>query len=117
MISATWAHAVCCATHTIKDPSFNPGELAPVRNSAVETNHSRKTKPCYFGLMVVLTKSHNHSYRLAELNGAVSKLRYTAFRLVSYHSRSPTFIPIEDLLSPEDLLSLNHDSTGVEEDA
>ena len=60
---------------------------------------------------------HWLSYRLAELDGAVSKLRYAAFCLVPYHSRAPAFIPIKDLLSPEDLLSLNHDSTDVEEDA
>jgi transposase InsO family protein len=57
---------------TIKDPSFNPGDLVLVRNSAVESNHSRKTKPRYFGPMVVLTQSRNKSYCLAELDGAVS---------------------------------------------
>ena len=67
--------------------------------------------------MVVLTESRNKSYRLAELDGAVSKLRYAAFRLVPYHSRTPAFIPLEELLSPEDLLRLNDNSTGVEEDA
>ena len=102
---------------TIKDPSFKPGELVLVRNSAVETDHSRKTKPRYFGPMVVLTESRNKSYRLAELDGAISKLRYAAFRLVPYHSRTPAFIPLEELLSPEDLLLLKNNLTGVEEDA
>jgi hypothetical protein len=67
--------------------------------------------------MVVLTESRNKSYRLAELDGAISKLRYAAFRLVPYHSRTPAFIPLEELLSPEDLLLLKNNLTGVEEDA
>jgi hypothetical protein len=100
---------------TIKDPSFNPGDLVLVRNSAVESDHSRKTKPRYFGPMVVLTQSRNKSYRLAELDGAVSKLRYAAFRLLPYHSRSPAFIDIKELLSPEDLLLLKTSHVDVEE--
>jgi len=103
--------------HTIKTPSFKPGELVLVWNSAVESEHSRKMKPRYFGPMVVLTESRNGSYRLAELDGAVSKLRYATFHLVPYHSRSHAFIAVEDLLDPEDLLSLNSSSTDAEEDA
>ena len=102
--------------HTIKDPSFNPGDLVLVRNSAVESDHSRKTKPRYFGPMVVLTKSRNKSYRLAELDGAVSKLRYAAFRLVPYHSRSPAFIDIADLLSPEDVLTFSNNPADADEE-
>jgi hypothetical protein len=105
----------CRYAHTIKDPSFNPGDLVLVRNSAVESNHSHKTKPHYFGPMVVLTQSCNNSYHLTELDGAVSKLRYAAFRLVPYHSRTSPFIPIEDLLSPEDLLLLKTSHVDVEE--
>ena len=101
---------------TIKDPSFNPGDLVLVRNSVVETDHSRKTKPRYFGPMVVLTQSHNKSYRLAELDGAVSKLRYAAFRLVPYHSRSLAFIDIADLLSPEDLLTFSNNPVDADEE-
>ncbi len=67
--------------------------------------------------MVVLTKSCNGSYWLAELDGAVSKLRYAAFHLVPYQSQSHAFITVEDLLDPEDLLSLNSSSTDAEEDA
>ncbi len=103
--------------HTIKTPSFKPGELVLVWNSAVESEHSRKTKLQYFGLMVVLTESHNGLYQLAELDGAVSKLHYAAFRLVPYHSWSHAFITVKDLLDPEDLLSLNSSSTDAEEDA
>ncbi|SRR6266702_5067049 len=103
--------------HTIKTPSFKPGELVLVWNSVVKSEHSRKTKPWYFGTMVVLTESRNGSYQLAELDGAVSKLRYATFHLVPYHSQSHTFIAVENLLDPEDLLSLNSSSTDAEEDA
>ncbi len=37
--------------------------------------------------------THNSAYRLAELDGAVSKLFYAAFRLVSYFF-SPTSIVV-----------------------
>ena len=60
--------------------------------------------------MVVLTQSCNKLYRL---DGAVSKLRYAAFHLVPYHSRTTAFIPIEDLLSPEDLLAFTNNAVDA----
>jgi hypothetical protein len=65
-------------THTIKSNSFSLGDLVLVRNSVVENTH-QKMKPQYFGPMVVVKKTHNGAYRLAELNGALSRLRFAAF--------------------------------------
>ena len=89
----------------IKDFAFKPGSLVLVRNSSIETSHSRKTKPRYFGPMVVLRHTRNNAYVLAELNGAVSKLPYAGFRLLPYYARSPTNISVTTLVQPSDMPS------------
>lgn len=71
--------------NTIIACDFKPGDLVLVRNSGSDLALGLKTKPRYFGPMVVLRRTHNGAYRLAELDGAVSKLRYAAFRLVLYY--------------------------------
>ena len=55
--------------------------------------------------MVVLRRTTGGSYILAELDGAVSKLRYAAFRLLPYYPRFQTNIPVTELtgLDDEDL--------------
>jgi hypothetical protein len=102
--------------HNIRTTAFSLGDLVLVRNSSAENTHVRKNKPRYFGPMVVVKKTRNGAYRLAELDGALSRLRYAAFRLVPYYSRSRTIISVADLLDPEDLATLNDadidDSTG-----
>lgn len=107
--------------HTIKTTAFSPGDLVLVRNSSTENTHVRKSKPRYFGPMVVVKKSQNGAYRLAELDGAVSKLRYAAFRLVPYHTRSHSIISVTRLLDPADLATLRadeaEDPVSLEEDA
>ena len=56
--------------------------------------------------MVVIRRSRTGSYRLAELDGAVSKLRYAAFRLVPYLARSCASIPVTCLLDRDDLIAV-----------
>ena len=97
--------------NTISSYDFKPGDLVLVRNSASESDLSCKTKPRYLGPMVVIRHSHTGSYRLAELDGAVSKLHYAAFRLVPYLARSHASIPITRLLDRDNLI------TVVEEEA
>jgi len=53
--------------------------------------------------MVVLRRTQNGSYRLAELDGTVSNLRFAAFRLVPYHARSRSSIPVTRLVDRNDL--------------
>jgi transposase InsO family protein len=103
---------------TIRDYDFKPGTLVLVRNSSIETDLGRKSKPRYFGPMVVVRRTPNGSYRLAELDGAVSKLRFAAFQLVPYHARSRTSIPVTRLVEREDLVKiyLEMDEDGAEED-
>jgi hypothetical protein len=55
--------------------------------------------------MVVLRRTIGGSYLLAELDGSVSRLRYTAFRLIPYHPRTTSRIPVTSItgLDDEDL--------------
>ena len=106
-------------THSLKTDSFALGDLVLVRNSAAEVTHQKKMKPRYFGPMVVVKKTRNGAYRLAELDGAVSRLRFAAFRLVPYLARSRSVISVTRLLDPDDLEALNtvdEDSDGADED-
>jgi hypothetical protein len=93
-----WQHV-----HTIRDFDFRPGELVLVRNPGAEHD---KVKPRYCGPMVVVRRNRNGAYRLAELDGAVSRLRYAAFRLVPYHARSPSYIPVTRVVDRDDLASV-----------
>jgi len=64
--------------------------------------------------MIVARRTRNGAYRLAELDGAVSKLRYAAFRLVPYLARSRTSIPVTRILDREDLTGIiNDDATDA----
>ncbi len=76
-------------------------------------------KPRYFGPMVVVKKTCNGAYCLAELDGAVSKLHYATFRLVPYHTRSRSVISVTHLLDSDDLAAIDNtdeDSDIAEED-
>jgi len=56
--------------------------------------------------MVVIRRTRNGAYRLAELDGAVSKLRYAAFRIIPYFARSQTLIPVTRILDRNDLATV-----------
>ena len=95
--------------NTIRDYNFGPGAFVLVRNSSVENDLGRKAKPRYIGPMVVLRRTKNGSYRLAELDGTISNLRFAAFRLVPYHARSRSSISVTRLVDRDDLARVNAD--------
>ena len=82
----------------IVDYDFKPGALVLVRNSAVEMELDRKSKPRYLGPMLVVRRTRGGAYILAELDGATSKLRYAAFRLVPYYPRTQATAPIASIV-------------------
>jgi len=102
---------------TIHDHNFTPGALVLVRNSSIETDLGYKTKPWYFGPMVVIHRTPNGAYHLAELDGAVSKLHFAAFHLVPYHTCFHTSIPVTCLIEHEELtkIYLNEDNDSTAE--
>ncbi len=62
--------------------------------------------------MFVVRRTRGGSYILAELTGAISKTRYAAFRLLPYHLRSHTSIPVTSItgLSEDELDMMTHGS-------
>ena len=59
-------------------------------------------KPRYLGPMMVLRRTTGGSYLLAELDTAVSRLRYAAFQLIPYYSHLSSIIRITDLTDTDD---------------
>src|ERR1700710_2014690 len=90
------------ASHRLKDFNFAVGSLVLVQNSRVEVELNRKMKPHYLGPMIVLRRTVGGSYLLAELDGSVSRLRFKVFRLLPYHPRSRTRIPVTTVTGLED---------------
>jgi len=84
--------------NNIVDFDFQPGRLVLVRNSKVESEHSRKSKPRYFGPMIVIRRTTGGSYTLAELDGAIAASTYAAFRVIPYYSRSKMRIPVTRMI-------------------
>jgi hypothetical protein len=82
---------------SIKSYEFEPGALVLVHNSKVEYELSKKTKPRYLGPMIVVRRTKGGSYMLAELDGAISKLRFAAFRVIPYYPRSEERVPVTQM--------------------
>lgn len=81
------------------DYEFPEGSLVLLRNTTVEKELNSKMKPRYIGPMIVVRKTEGGSYILAEVSGAVSKLRVAAFRLLPYLRRSSINIDITRVIS------------------
>jgi hypothetical protein len=87
----------------IRPQIFEPGTLVLVRNIRAEKNLSGKHLPRYFGPMQVIARTRGGAYRLGELDGAISKTRYAAFRLIEYRARDTVKIPITMVYDKDDL--------------
>jgi len=95
--------------NTIHDFDFTPGTLVLVRNTSLTMD---KMKPRYLGPMIVLRRMRNGAYRLGELDSSISRLRYTAFRLIPYHVHSRSFIPVTHVVDGDTLASPDFDDTS-----
>jgi len=93
----------------IKDYNFKPGTLVLVRNSSLDKGLQNKTKPRYFGPMVVIRRTKGGAYVLGELDGSLSKLRFAAFRLIPYLPRDIRSVPVTKL-DLDNLEDITHDS-------
>jgi hypothetical protein len=89
--------------NTIHDYAFKRGDLVLVLNKKIEVASNAKCKPRYFGPMIVISRSQGSSYRLAELDGSISKLKFAAFRLIPYHPRSSSSIEVTQFIDPQAL--------------
>ncbi|KIN99728.1 hypothetical protein M404DRAFT_154448, partial [Pisolithus tinctorius Marx 270] len=88
--------------HHIKDHNFTPSTLMLVRNSHVEKELNQKMKLWYTGPMVILCWTTGGSYLLAELDGSISKLCFTAFCLLPYHPWSQTHATVTHITGLDD---------------
>jgi hypothetical protein len=73
---------------SIREYNFPRGSLVLVRDSAREMDLGRKWKPRYAGPYVVLAQNEGGSYTVMELDGAASKSKIAAKRLIPYALRS-----------------------------
>jgi len=60
--------------------------------------------------MVVISRSQGGSYRLGELDGSISKLKFAAFRIIPYHPRSPTSIEVTQYIDLQALAGNNDEA-------
>ncbi len=95
--------------NTIHDYNFKPGALVLVLNKKIEEGTNRKFRPRYFGPMVVVRRSQGGAYYLAELNGAISRLKFAAFRLIPYYARSSKEFIVTEFVDPADLAGIVDD--------
>ena len=72
----------------------------------------------YIGPYIVIRRRLGGSYICAELDGAISKMAYAAFRLIPYFPRRSKTIDIFELtgLSPEELDKATRDIPTLAED-
>ena len=97
----------------IKDLNFSNGELVLVRNSQRDGDIGSKTKPRYFGPMVIVRRLKGGSYVLAEMDGSWSKLKFAAFRLVPYHARCNDKASRDDCLITLNVMRERRELDGV----
>lgn len=71
----------------LKKDVYNAGDLVLVRNSAVEQELNRKTKPRYLGPYIIVKKTTGGSYIVSEPDGSVRIHKIAPFRLLPYVAR------------------------------
>lgn len=94
-------------TNIIHDYAFQPGDLVLVLNKKIEAEAGRKCKPRYFGPMVVAQRLRSGAYRLAEVTGTISRLKFAAFRLIPYYARSTKQLEVTEFIDPADLAGIS----------
>src|SRR5882724_1268400 len=87
----------------IQEYDFEVRSLILVRNSCIKKELNCKTKPHFLGPMVIVHHTKGGAYILAELNGAISRLQYAAFRIIPYLTRFTDRVPVTSLLDEAEL--------------
>jgi hypothetical protein len=67
---------------------YQAGDLVLVRNTRIEKELNRKTKPRYLGPYKVERRTQGGSYVLSEMDGTISRRGIAAFRLLPYITRN-----------------------------
>jgi len=72
---------------------YQPGEFVLIRNSRVEKELDRKTKPRYLGPFEIVRCTQGGSYILKEMDGTISRRGVAAFRLLPYQHTGRSTTP------------------------
>ena len=59
--------------------------------------------------MLVVHRSEKGSYRLAEIDGTLSKLKFAPFHLIQYHARSNKQLNITKFIDAKDITEIYND--------
>ena len=81
----------------IKKSTFQPGDLVLIRNSRVEKELNRKSKPRYLGPFEVVRRTQGGSYVVRELDGSTRSQGVAAFRMLPYYPRDGSILPRAEL--------------------
>ncbi|KNZ72132.1 hypothetical protein J132_04413, partial [Termitomyces sp. J132] len=79
--------------YSIKDFKFKPLDLVLVKNMITESLLSAKMLLWFHGPMVVLMRTQEGNYVVAEMDGTVWQERVAAFRVVPYCTRKRLSLP------------------------
>lgn len=103
--------------NSIKAYEFQPGDLVLARNTKINLELNRKSKPKYLGPFVIVRRTKGGAYILAELDGSISKTRYAAFHIIPYHARKTLSVSLTDLtgLDESELEQLGRDENPPED--
>ena len=66
---------------------FQEGDFVLMRNTQIEKELNRKTKPRYLGPFIVVSRSLGNAYELREVNGGTRREKVATFRLIPYIAR------------------------------
>ena len=97
------------------DYDFQPEEYVLVLNKSKPIkNEGKKDHTGYMGLWIVVYCLHSGAYQLAELNGAVSCLKFDVFCFILYYLHNHKIIPIMQIINAGDLENLSEeDNKGI----
>src|SRR3984957_2910786 len=73
--------------YRITNQVYKPGTLVLVRNSQIEKELSKKSKPRYLGPYEIVRQTKGGSYIIKELDGAISRRGVAQFRIIPYVAR------------------------------
>ena len=76
----------------LRRDTWQPGTLVLVRNTGIEKDLDRKSKPRYLGPYEVVRRTQGGSYVLQELDGTVMRKGIAAFRLLPYIKRTDALL-------------------------
>lgn len=100
----------------IKKSVFQPGDLVLIRNTRIEKELNRKTKPRYLGPFEVVRQTQAGSYVVKELDGSTRSQGVAAFRMLPYYPRDGSVIPRVELDEVISSLEQNNEEDSEQED-